>query len=165
MANITIRQGVQEDILQVFNLIKELAIYEKLPNEVDTTVAQLIEDGFGANPIFGLIVAEQDQYIIGTAIYYFRYSTWKGKRLYLEDLIVTEKMREQGIGKQLFDATVLKAKELNCNGMNWLVLDWNKSAMSFYDKYNPEYDPTWVLASLTKDQVMNFEQPHYSKIL
>ena len=157
MANIIIRDGVQNDIPQVFNLIKELAVYEKLPHEVDTSVAQLIADGFGANPLYGLIVAEQNQQIIGTSIYYFRYSTWKGKRLYLEDLIVTENMRGQGIGKQLFDATILKAKELSCNGMNWLVLDWNKSAMSFYDKYNPEYDSTWVLASLTKDQVLNFE--------
>jgi GNAT superfamily N-acetyltransferase len=158
MQIVSVREGRKEDIQQVFDLIKELSVYEKLAHEVETTPEQLLNDGFGPDPLYGLLVAEDNENkIVGISLYYFRYSTWKGKRLYIEDIVVTESKRGQGIGRKLFDSTIRKAKELNCNGINWLVLDWNKSAMSFYDIYKPVYDPTWVVASLTGDQVRDFE--------
>lgn len=156
MSNVQIRNGEKKDIPSVLILIKELAVYEKLAHEVEITQAQLEEDGFGANPLFGLIVALESDIIIGIVIYYFRYSTWKGKRLYIEDIVVTEQKRGFGIGKQLFDFTIHRAKELNCKGINWLVLGWNKSAINFYDRYQPTYDDTWVVASMSNEQVVNF---------
>lgn len=153
---VTIRDGKESDMPQVYALIKELAEYERLPHEVEISLEQLTKDGFGDKPLYGLIVAEAGNRILGICLYYFRYSSWKGKRLYLEDIVVTESQRGNGIGKKLFDHTILKAKELGCNGMNWLVLDWNKPAINFYDKYSPDYDPTWMSASLSGKQVREF---------
>lgn len=157
MEGVKIRVGKKEDIHAVYLLIKELAMYEKLPDEVEITPEQLIKDGFGETPLYGLLVAEIENTIVGLVIYYFRYSTWKGKRLYIEDIIVTEKMRGNGIGKMLFDSTIMKAKELNCKGINWLVLDWNKPAINFYDKYGATYDATWTSASLSYEQVQKYQ--------
>ena len=106
------------------------------------------QDGFGPNPIYGFIVAEQDEDILGMSMYYYRYSTWKGKRLYLEDLIVTEKARGSGIGKQLLDRTVEIAKETNCTGVMWQVLDWNTPAIEFYKKYGASLDEEWINCNL-----------------
>ncbi len=100
-------------------------------------------DGFGPNPIFGFFVAEVDKVIVGLTLYYWRYSTWKGKRLFLEDLIVTEKQRGSGIGKLLFDRTIQKAIEEDCSGMMWQVLEWNEPAINFYKKYNAKLDDEW----------------------
>lgn len=150
---ITIRDGIKTDIPQVFELIKELAAFERAKDEVDNSVAQLIEDGFGENPCFGLIVAEVEGKIIGISLYYFRYSTWKGKRLYLEDLFVSELARNKGVGTLLFEATMRKSLHLNCSGMTWAVLDWNQTAIKFYEKYSPTFDSTWVLTNLTKQQI------------
>lgn len=156
MANIVIRNGEKKDIKSVLSLIKELAVYEKLADEVEISENQLTEDGFGEKPLYGLIVASENEIIIGIVIYYFRYSTWKGKRLYIEDIVVTENKRGNGIGKKLFDHTIKTAKELKCRGINWLVLGWNKSAINFYDQYHPTYDDTWVVASLSNEQVIDF---------
>jgi len=139
-----IRKGEKRDCSQIFLLMRELAIYENGLEQVSNTLEKMEEDGFGENPIYGLIVAELDNNIIGSSIYYYRYSTWKGKRLYLEDLIVTEKMRGKGIGKLLFDETLDIAKETNCSGMMWQVLDWNEPAINFYKKYNADFDEEWI---------------------
>lgn len=151
---ITIRVGEKHDLPQVLELIKELALYEKAPHEVINTVEQMEQDGFGSNPIYGFFVAENDKGIVGISVYYWRYSTWKGKRLYLEDIIVTEKERGRGIGKLLFDRTMQHAADENCSGMLWQVLDWNEPAINFYRKnYNPKFDGEWLNVSLEIDQI------------
>ncbi|MEL7002336.1 MAG: GNAT family N-acetyltransferase [Bacteroidota bacterium] len=123
---VEVRKGTKEDLPQVLELIKELAAYEKALNEVDNTVEQMEIDGFGDNPIFGLFVADDDERgVVGISLYYFRYSTWKGKRMYLEDLIVTEDQRGNGIGRLLFDQTIEEGKKQKCTGMMWQVLDFN----------------------------------------
>ncbi|MFD2200516.1 GNAT family N-acetyltransferase [Shivajiella indica] len=155
-----IREGKIEDLPRILELIKELAIYEKAPNEVINTVEQMQEDGFGNNPVFGFFVAinDQTQEIIGTSIYYYRYSTWKGKRLYLEDLIVTESERGNGAGKLLFDRTLQKTLEDNCSGMTWQVLDWNTPAINFYNKYGADLDEGWINCNLQAHQIRTILQ-------
>jgi GNAT superfamily N-acetyltransferase len=157
MENIIIRQGMPEDIPQVFELIKELAVYEKALHEVETSIEKLTEDAFGEKPLYGLIVAELDKNIIGISVFYYRYSTWKGKRLYLEDILVTEVQRGKGIGSSLFEATARYAKEQGCSGMNWLVLDWNEPAIKFYKKFNAYFEPEWVNAGITAKELAKFK--------
>ncbi len=144
-----IRKGEEKDLPAVFELIKELADYEKELHQVTNTVAQMKIDGFGENPIFDFFVAEDQGNIVGISIFYYRYSTWKGKRLYLEDIVVTQEKRGEGFGKQLFDATINKAKKERCTGMMWQVLDWNKPAIEFYKKYNADFDGEWFNCSLS----------------
>lgn len=151
--SITIRVGRKEDLPRTLELIKELAEYERSSHEVINTVALMEQDGFGANPIFGFFVAEEQNRIVGLALYYWRYSTWKGKRLYLEDIIVTESERGKGIGKKLFDRTMQHALDENCSGMLWQVLDWNEPAINFYNKYGSKMDGGWINASLERDQL------------
>ncbi|MDX2196386.1 MAG: GNAT family N-acetyltransferase [Cytophagales bacterium] len=153
MTDITIRKGEAQDIIQVFELVKDLATYEKLLHEVELTPAEMLIDGFGEKPLFEVLVAELNYKIVGISLYYFKYSTWKGKRLFLEDIVVKEELRRMGIGTMLFEATKIRAKELNCNGMNWLVLDWNDPAMDFYKKYGAKFEPEWMLATLSKDKL------------
>jgi GNAT superfamily N-acetyltransferase len=129
-------------------LIQELATYEKAPDEVTVTLNHFEESGFGANPVWWAFVAEAQGIVIGMALYYVRYSTWKGQRMYLEDILVTEDMRGQKIGSLLFDALIKEAKEKGFNGMNWQVLDWNEPAINFYKKYNANFDPEWVNCSI-----------------
>jgi len=143
-----IRKGEKADLPDAFRLIKELALFEKAPEEVTNTIEMMEEDGFGSNPIYGFIVAEDEGEIVGMSMYYYRYSTWKGKRLYLEDLIVTEKARGTGIGKDLLDRTVEIAKETNCTGVMWQVLDWNTPAIDFYKKYGASLDEEWINCNL-----------------
>lgn len=143
-----IRKGLKEDLPQVLDLINELAEYEKALDQVINTVELMEQDGFGDHPLFGFFVAESDR-IVGISLYYYRYSTWKGKRLYLEDLIVTESERGNGIGKKLFDATIEHGKVTNCSGMMWQVLDWNAPAINFYKKYyNAALDEEWTNCSI-----------------
>src|SRR5690606_5172808 len=139
-----IREGKKEDLPRVLELVKELAEYERAPEQVINTVEQMEIDGFGPQPIFGFFVAEGEKGIVGLSLYYWRYSTWKGKRLYLEDIIVTESERGKGIGKLLFDRTMQKALEENCTGMMWQVLDWNEPAINFYKKYGAKFDAGWL---------------------
>lgn len=141
---ITIRKGQSEDVPQVFKLVQELAVYEKAADQVSNTPERMLEDGFGPHPIYGLIVAEVDSQIVGISMYYTRYSTWKGKRLYLEDLIVTEKVRGHGLGKMLLDATVNEARSTQCTGVMWQVLDWNDPAIAFYQGYGARLDNGWI---------------------
>ena len=145
-----IRAGEKPDLPRVLELIQELAVYEKAEDKVENTVAQMEIDGFGPNPIYGFFVAEnEDKHIVGISIYYFRYSTWKGKRLYLEDIVVTESERGKRIGKFLFDRTIKKAREEKCSGMMWQVLDWNEPAINFYKKYyKANLDGDWYNCSI-----------------
>ncbi len=143
-----IRKGRKEDLAQVLKLIKELAHYEKAPDEVENTIDLMLEQGFGANPIFSFEVAERDNVIIGTAIYYTKYSTWKGKKLYLEDLIVTESERGKSVGKALFDRCLELTKAGGFHSMVWQVLDWNEPAINFYKKYSATFDSEWIDCSL-----------------
>lgn len=149
----TIRVGKKTDLPQVLELIKELAFYERAPDEVTNTVARMEQDGFGSNPIYGLFVAEENDRIVGISIYYWRYSTWKGKRLYLEDIVVTESQRGKGTGKLLFDRTMGHSLDENCTGMLWQVLEWNEPAINFYKKYGAKLDDEWTNCSLEADQV------------
>jgi len=139
-----IRPGKKSDIPQVFELIKELAEYEKALDKVSNTVEKLEEDGFGPNPVYELFVAEIENNIVGIALTYYRFSTWRGKVMYLEDLIVRENMRRKGIGKKLFDMVLDHAKVTSCVGLSLQVLDWNELGINFYKKYNMEFDDEWI---------------------
>ncbi|HEX8041401.1 MAG TPA: GNAT family N-acetyltransferase [Chryseosolibacter sp.] len=150
---ITIRPGVKADLPRVLELVKELAQFERAPHEVTNTVGLMEEDGFGAHSVYGFFVAELRGVIIGLSLYYWRYSTWKGKRLYLEDIIVTEAHRGKGAGKLLFDRTMKKALEENCTGMMWQVLEWNEPAINFYKKYGAKLDAEWVNCNLEASQI------------
>ncbi|HYF69256.1 MAG TPA: GNAT family N-acetyltransferase [Ohtaekwangia sp.] len=151
--SVTIRIGRKADLPQVMDLVKELALFERAPHEVTNTVEQMEQDGFGPNPIFGFFVAENETEIVGLSLYYWRYSTWKGKRLYLEDIIVTEHARGKGIGKNLFDRTMEQALHEQCSGMMWQVLDWNEPAIEFYKKYGASLSQEWINCSLERDQI------------
>lgn len=151
--NTTIRIGKKEDLPRVLELVKELAAFERAAHEVSNTVALMEEDGFGENPIYGFFVAESKNIIVGISLYYWRYSTWKGKRLYLEDIVVTESERGKGTGKLLFDRTLQHALDQNCSGMMWQVLDWNEPAINFYKKYESKLDGEWINCTLEKDQI------------
>ena len=143
--SVSLRLATKADVPEILSLVQELAIYEKAPEQVTNTLEKMEEDGFGPHPIFQTILAETpEDGIVGMSLYYYRYSTWKGKRLYLEDLIVREKFRGCGYGKLLFNATVEKAKETNCTGMMWQVLDWNKPAIDFYKTYGTRFDSEWL---------------------
>src|SRR5687768_16635087 len=122
---IIVREGVREDLSAVLKLINELAIYEKEPDEVEVTLKELEEDGFGKDPIYRFFVAEENKTIVGMALYYVKYSTWKGKAIYLDDIVVTEKRRGNGIGQKLFNAVVMESKKMGVRKMEWQVLDWN----------------------------------------
>ena len=151
--SVTIRYAKLEDCERMLELIKELALYEKAPEEVTVTLDEFKDAGFGNNLVWKAFVAEIDEKIEGFALYYTRYSTWKGCRLYLEDFIVTEKMRGQGIGKLLFEEILKEAKNNNYSGVVWQVLDWNQPAINFYNKYNAQIEDGWLNASLTKQQI------------
>lgn len=140
----SLRPGQPADVPQVFALVQELALFEKAPEQVTNTPEAMLRDGFGENPLFGLLVAEVDGRIVGMSLYYFRYSTWKGKRLYLEDLIVTESWRGKGLGEALLNATIERAREEDCTGLMWQVLDWNEPAITFYKKFGARFDGEWV---------------------
>ncbi|MBS1575862.1 MAG: GNAT family N-acetyltransferase [Bacteroidetes bacterium] len=141
---IEIRRAVKEDCPRLMELVKELAVYEKAPQEVTVTIEHFMESGFGTHPVWWAFVAEEDKHIEGFALYYIRYSTWKGQRMYLEDLVVTERMRGRGLGKLLFDRLIDEAKEKKFSGVVWQVLDWNEPAINFYKKYNARFDGGWV---------------------
>ena len=146
--DIIIRRALQTDCPRLLELIYELAVYEKAPQEVTVSLAHFSESGFGANPVWWGFVAEVDGIVVGMALYYVRYSTWKGQRMYLEDILVTESMRGNKIGSKLMEQLIIEAKEKNFTGMNWQVLEWNAPAIHFYKKYNASFDPEWVNCSI-----------------
>jgi ribosomal protein S18 acetylase RimI-like enzyme len=151
-----IRKGTIYDLDQVLNLVYELANYENAKEEVKNSIEAMREDGFGENPVFGFFVAENQGAIVGTVVYYFRYSTWKGKMLYIEDLIVTENFRKAGIGTKLMDEVMVEATKTNCNGVQWQVLDWNEPAIKFYRKYKPKLDGEWINFMISREQLESY---------
>jgi len=142
--DIKIRKAVKEDCPRLMELIQELADYEKAPDEVTVTLDHFLESGFGKDPVWWAFVAELNGKVLGFALYYVRYSTWKGQAMYLEDILVTNEMRGKGIGKLLFDRLIEEAKEKGWKRILWQVLDWNEPAINFYKKYNAEFDGEWV---------------------
>ncbi len=156
MQTVSIRKGVKSDLSQVLGLIKELAVYEKAEGEVIVTVEDLEKDGFGPHPYFHFFVAESNSGIVGIALYYIKYSTWKGKCVFLEDLIVTNDYRKSGIGKRLFNEVVKTSKEMQAERMEWQVLDWNEPAINFYKSFNTHFAPEWVNCKLVGEQIQNY---------
>lgn len=149
LGGVLIRRAKNEDCPSMMQLVKELAVYEKAPHEVTVDYDHFVESGFGENPVWWAFVAETENRVIGFALYYIRYSTWKGQRMYLEDILVNEPWRGKGIGKLLFDELINEAKEKNLSGMAWQVLEWNEPAMHFYKKYEGvSFDNEWVNCSL-----------------
>lgn len=145
---ISIRRATRKDCPQLLELIRELAVYEKAPTEVTVTLDHFEESGFGMNPVWWAFVAEENGIILGFALYYIRYSTWKGQRMYLEDIIVTSSARGRGIGSLLMERLIQEAKEKDFNGIMWQVLEWNEPAINFYKKLPTVFDPEWVNCSI-----------------
>lgn len=143
-----VRRAVATDCERMMELIKELAIYERAPEQVTVSMQHFVESGFGANPVWWAFVVEVGGVVQGFALYYIRYSTWKGQRMYLEDILITEQARGQGYGAMLMHALIDEAKQRKLNGIVWQVLEWNEPAFNFYRKFNAEFDPEWVNASL-----------------
>lgn len=148
MEEIQIREAVASDCPQMLELVKELARYEREPDAVTVSMDEFVDAGFGQHPVWEAFVAESHGRIVGISLFYIRYSTWKGRRLYLEDIVVTESMRGRGIGKILFDKTVERCKARGYNGMVWQVLEWNTPAIDFYKKYGAAFDGEWLNVSI-----------------
>ncbi|WP_026703914.1 GNAT family N-acetyltransferase [Flavobacterium soli] len=151
-----IRKGTKQDIYSVLNLIKELAVFEKEPDAVVITVEDLERDGFSATPLFHTFVAEVDAKIVGVALYYYRYSTWKGKTIHLEDLIVNEKMRGKGLGFALYSEVLKQGKRDNVRRVEWNVLDWNTPAIDFYEKSGAKLLETWRVVQMDEKGIEEF---------
>lgn len=143
-----IRRAVKDDCLRLLELVQELATYERAPGDVTVTLDHFTESGFGKQPVWWAFVAEVDERIVGFALYYIRYSTWKGQAMYLEDILITNEMRGKGVGKLLFDRLIEEARDKKFNRIIWQVLDWNEPAINFYKKYNADFDASWINCSI-----------------
>ncbi len=150
---ISIRPAIASDVSAMISLIKELALYEKAPEQVINSETEMLKDGFDNQPLFNAFVAEKENKIIGAAICFIAYSTWKGKYIYLDDLIVTASERKTGAGTLLFEAVLNFAKSIKANQLRWHVLDWNDSAISFYKKYPCTFDKEWITCKIEKDNL------------
>lgn len=157
MDEIIIRKGRKEDLPDVLRLVYELADFEKAPDAVTNTISDMETDGFGPHPVFEFYVAEVNKEIAGIALYYIKYSTWKGKGLYLDDLIVTEKLRGKGIGKKLLDAFMLEAQKADAKQVHWQVLDWNTPAIDFYKKVGASIEAEWLDCKMIDEQIQNYK--------
>lgn len=151
-----IRRGLMEDMPAVLELIKELAAFENEPDAVVVTVADLQRDGFGNSPLFETFVAEVQGEIIGMALFYYRYSTWKGKTIHLEDLIVKENHRGTGAGSALYRAVMHFAKEQGLRRVEWAVLNWNTPAINFYEKSGAKVFDDWRTVQMDEQGLTNF---------
>ncbi|MCH2022616.1 MAG: GNAT family N-acetyltransferase [Saprospiraceae bacterium] len=154
--SIIIREGIPEDIPSVFLLIKELAEYERAAEEVIITDKIMYEDAFGTDPAFRFIVALENDVIVGTAVYFFTYSTWKGRAMHLEDIVVSENMRRKGIGKLMFDWLVKTAYNIGSKRFTWQVLEWNTPAIGFYKKINAQLDAEWINCKFSTKGLKNY---------
>jgi GNAT superfamily N-acetyltransferase len=156
--NFTLRLAEMEDMESVLNLITELAVFEKEPDAVEITVDDLVRDGFSNPPKFRVYVAEQENKIIGIALFYERFSTWKGKTLHLEDLIVTRSKQKIGAGKALYTAVLKYAYDHNFNRVAWEVIDWNSNAIDFYKSTGATYLNNWSVVQMNKENLEKFIQ-------
>jgi len=155
--NIIIRRGEKKDLPGVLALIHELAEFEQAPDAVTNTVEDMERDGFGEHPVFGFHVAEDEGKVVGIALYFVKYSTWKGKGFYLDDIVVTEKYRSKGIGKKLFDEYVKEAKNAGARQLHWQVLDWNKRAIQFYERLNARIEPEWWDCKMDEEEIAKYK--------
>ena len=153
---IHVRKATKEDVPSMMKLVHELAEFEKQPNEVLNTEEQMLKEGFGSNPAFEALVATVDGTVVGMSAYYYSYSTWKGRSIYIDDIIVTESMRGKGIGRALIEATILEAKKAGVGKLHWQVLDWNEPAIRFYEKYQPSFDAEWINCAIGKEALQKF---------
>lgn len=151
-----IRKGNPEDMESVLGLIQELAIFEKEPDAVVITVDDLVRDGFGENPLFHVFVAEVEEEIVGIALYYYRYSTWKGKTIHLEDLIVKDKMRGSGVGSALYSEIMKQGKKDNVRRVEWNVLAWNTPAVKFYENSGARILEDWQVVQMDEAGINSF---------
>ncbi len=154
--NLKVRKGEQRDIKSILDLITELAIFEKEPTAVEITVDDLLNDGFGETPVFKIFVAELDTKIVGMALFYERYSTWKGRAIHLEDLIVTQKHRGKGIGKVLYDKVLNFALEKGVKRVAWEVLSWNTPAIEFYKSTGALYLDDWNVCQISDKSIQKY---------
>jgi GNAT superfamily N-acetyltransferase len=148
---IKIRKAVKEDCARILELVKELAAFERAQKEVSVSLEHFEMSGFGYKPVWWAFVAEVDGKVHGFALFYIRFSTWKGQRMYLEDFYVTDEMRGKGLGKLLFEKLIQEAKRRKLNGIQWQVLEWNESAINFYRKYKTAFDSEWVNCAISID--------------
>jgi GNAT superfamily N-acetyltransferase len=153
----TLRRGQESDLPRVLALIQELAVYEREPDAVTNTLEMMQRDGFGPTPIFGFFVLESGADLIGLALFYTAYSTWKGRMLYLEDLVVTEAARRGGYGRRLFDAVVAEARRTGAQRMKWQVLDWNEPAIAFYKKLGATIESEWLNGNLSAEELRDYQ--------
>ncbi|HKX87190.1 MAG TPA: GNAT family N-acetyltransferase [Flavobacterium sp.] len=151
-----IRKGTQNDMAAVLELIKELAVFEKEPDAVVVTVADLERDGFGERPLFHTFIAEEEGAIVGMALYYYRYSTWKGKTIHLEDLIVKEDKRGTGAGFALYKEIIKQGKKDQVRRIEWNVLDWNQNAIDFYEKSGAKVLDDWSVVQMSEEGIDEF---------
>jgi len=151
--DIKIRQASKDDCGQLLEMVRGLALFEKAPHEVTVTLDEFTDAGFGSYPVWTAFVAEVDGRLEGFALYYVRFSTWKGCRMYLEDFYVNESLRGKGVGTMLFERIIHEAREKKFNGISWQVLDWNEPAINFYKKYNARFEGEWINVSLSGDQI------------
>lgn len=151
-----IRKGTKKDMPAVLELIKELAAFEKEPDAVVVTAEELIKDGFGSNPLFYTFVAEEGNEIIGMALFYYRYSTWKGKTIHLEDLIVKENHRGTGAGSALYKEVITFAKQQGVRRIEWVVLNWNEHAIKFYERSGAKILQDWLTVQMDEEGITKF---------
>jgi GNAT superfamily N-acetyltransferase len=153
----TLRRGQESDLPRVLALIQELAVYEREPDAVTNTLEMMRHDGFGPAPIFSFFVLENGDDLLGLALFYTAYSTWKGRMLYLEDLVVTETARRGGYGRLLFDAVVAEAQRTEAQRMKWQVLDWNEPAIAFYKKLGATVESEWLNGNLSAEELRVYQ--------
>lgn len=154
-----IRRAERNDMPEVLELIRELAVFEREPDAVEITVEDLQHEGFGENPLFTCFVAEMQDEIVGAALIYYRFSTWKGRTLHLEDLIVKEEMRGKGIGEALYSEVIKFAAEQKLKRIAWDVLDWNEGAIKFYERSGAKILKDWRVVHLDEMGIKNYKRP------
>lgn len=152
----TVRKGTKEDVVSILSLIQELAVFEKEPEAVIVTEADLLRDGFSENPLYYTFVAEENGEVIGMALYYYRYSTWKGKTIHLEDLVVRENKRGTGAGFALYKKIIEQGKLDNVKRIEWNVLDWNTNAINFYEKSGAKILDDWKVVQMDENGINEF---------
>ena len=164
MDNLIIRAATKSDVPAILGLIQELATFEREPNAVAVTEAELLQDGFGESPAFGCFVATNESKVVGIALYYPCYSTWKGKSWHLEDLIVTKSHRGKGIGFELLQKFISFAHNSGVRRIQWAVLDWNTPAIDFYEKHGATVFSEWKITQMTQGEMQKFIAKHHASI-